>query len=88
MLVLLEGNIAAGKSTLGKRLADHAAFEFVPEPVDRWQEGFAANLLERFYTDTRRWSFTLQVCAFVTRTQALQAHAPNPDRVTVFEAAR
>jgi deoxyadenosine/deoxycytidine kinase len=85
MLVLLEGNIAAGKSTLGRQLAASPTFEFVPEPVERWQGGFAANLLERFYTDTRRWAFTLQICAFVTRTQALQAHSPNPDRVTVFE---
>jgi deoxyadenosine/deoxycytidine kinase len=88
MLVLLEGNIAAGKTTLGAQLAASAFFEFVPEPVERWQGGFAANLLERFYTDTRRWSFTLQICAFVTRTQALQAHAANrndPERVRVFE---
>ena len=85
MLVLLEGNIAAGKTTLGRQLAASPSFEFVPEPVDRWQDGFAANLLERFYTDTARWSFTLQICAFVTRTQAIQAHAADPDRVTVFE---
>jgi deoxyadenosine/deoxycytidine kinase len=88
MLVLLEGNIAAGKTTLGKQLAASAFFEFVPEPVDRWQSGFAANLLERFYTDTARWAFTLQICAFVTRTQALQAHAADqnaPQRVRVFE---
>ncbi len=85
MLVLLEGNIAAGKTTLGKRLTASPAFEFVPEPVDRWQDGFAANLLERFYTDTARWAFTLQICAFVTRTQALQAHTADLQRVKVFE---
>lgn len=85
MLVLLEGNIAAGKTTLGKQLTANTLFEFVPEPVDRWQAGFAANLLERFYTDTARWAFTLQICAFVTRTQALQAHTADPGRVMVFE---
>jgi deoxyadenosine/deoxycytidine kinase len=72
MLVLLEGNIAAGKTTLGKLLSGSGKFQFIPEPVERWQSGFAANLLERFYTDTRRWAFTLQICAFVTRTQAIQ----------------
>jgi deoxyadenosine/deoxycytidine kinase len=85
MLVLLEGNIAAGKTTLGQQLTASPAFEFVPEPVDRWQSGFAANLLERFYADTARWAFTLQICAFVTRTQAIQAHAADHERVTVFE---
>lgn len=69
MLVLLEGNIAAGKTTLGSMLADSTAYVFVPEPVSRWQTGFAANLLERFYNDTPRWAFTLQICAFVTRSQ-------------------
>ena len=85
MLVLLEGNIAAGKTTLGQQLSGSAFFEFVSEPVERWQGGFAANLLERFYSDTARWAFTLQICAFVTRTQALQAHAARADSVTVFE---
>jgi len=84
MLVLLEGNIAAGKSTLGKMLAASGQYEFIPEPVDRWQSGFAANLLERFYTDTRRWAFTLQICAFVTRTQVLQG-LNNGQKTVVFE---
>jgi deoxyadenosine/deoxycytidine kinase len=84
MLVLLEGNIAAGKSTLGQKLATDETINFIPEPVTRWQSGFAANLLERFYRDTPRWSFTLQICAFVTRTQALQ-NLPGGDALTVFE---
>ncbi len=84
MLVLLEGNIAAGKTTLGRRLAADNGFEFVPEPVERWQSGFAANLLERFYADTPRWAFTLQIGAFVTRMQAVQAQ-PLDGALTVFE---
>jgi deoxyadenosine/deoxycytidine kinase len=84
MLVLLEGNIAAGKTTLGRTLAEHNAFAFIPEPVERWQTGFAANLLERFYGDMRRWSFTLQICAFMTRAQALEAF-PVRDQAVIFE---
>lgn len=84
MRVLLEGNIAAGKTTLGARLAADPRFKFVPEPVDRWQAGFAANLLERFYSDTPRWAFTLQICTYVTRLQALAGATAGPG-VTVFE---
>lgn len=84
MRILLEGNIAAGKTTLGTALAASGYFVFVPEPVERWQSGFAANLLERFYADTPRWAFTLQICAFVTRTQAVQS-APDDHRDVVFE---
>jgi deoxyadenosine/deoxycytidine kinase len=83
MRVLLEGNIAAGKTTLGQQLVDSGLFAFIPEPVERWQTGFAANLLERFYTDTQRWAFTLQICAFVTRSQAIRT-LPN-HRHILFE---
>src|SRR5690606_29340835 len=83
MLVLLEGNIAAGKTTLGQALAADERFDFIPEPVARWQTGFAANLLERFYRDTPRWAFTMQIGAFVTRAQMFDSL---PDRdVLVFE---
>lgn len=85
MLVLLEGNIAAGKTTLGEILAADDRFVFVKEPVERWQSGFAMNLLERFYTDTRRWAFTMQVGAFFTRVQALGNLPESNDRVMVFE---
>jgi deoxyadenosine/deoxycytidine kinase len=71
MLVLIEGNIAAGKTTLGTMLEASDRFTFIPEPVGRWQTGFDTNLLERFYADTPRWAFTLQIGAFVTRAQAL-----------------
>ena len=85
MLVLLEGNIAAGKTTLGEQLAASDQFNFVREPVEHWQQGFAANLLERFYTDTQRWAFTMQVCAFVTRAQALAQSPGQPERINIFE---
>ncbi len=83
MLVLLEGNIAAGKSTLGMSLAASDHFQFVPEPVAHWQTGFAANLLERFYADTQRWAFTMQIGAFVTRAQMVASSSA--DAITVFE---
>jgi len=81
MLVLLEGNIAAGKTTLGEALPD--SFAFVPEPVSRWQTGFAANLLGRFYNDTPRWAFTMQIGAFVTRAETFTNLPASP--VVVFE---
>ncbi|MBN1563270.1 MAG: deoxynucleoside kinase [Anaerolineae bacterium] len=85
MLVLLEGNIAAGKTTLGEQLAASDQFNFVREPVEHWQRGFAANLLERFYTDTQRWAFTMQIGAFITRAQALAESPAQLDRINIFE---
>ncbi len=83
MLVHLEGNIASGKSTLGQSLAAHPRFHFIPEPVEVWQTGFADNVLDRFYSDMGRWSFTFQVCTFATRVAALRDRPPG--RITVAE---
>jgi deoxyadenosine/deoxycytidine kinase len=69
LLVLLEGNIGAGKTTVGNTLAESDLFGFIEEPTSVWREGFASNMLELFYSDTRRWAFTFQICAFVTRAK-------------------
>lgn len=68
-IILLEGNIAAGKSTVGRLLKESGKFDFIEEPVDAWQSGFASNLLEAFYRDMERWAFTFQTLAFLTRAK-------------------
>jgi len=68
-MILLEGNIAAGKSTVGNVLKASGRFDFIEEPVDTWQSGFASNLLEAFYRDMNRWAFTFQTLAFLTRAK-------------------
>ncbi len=68
-MYLLEGNIGAGKTSLGRVLKNSRSFEFLEEPVDIWREGFANNLFEMFYKDMERWSFTFQIMAFTTRAK-------------------
>ncbi len=68
-LVLLEGNIGAGKTTVGSTIAMSDSFGFIEEPTSLWREGFASNMLDLFYSDTKRWAFTFQICAFVTRAK-------------------
>lgn len=68
-LILLEGNIGAGKTTVGNILAASGEFAFIEEPTSAWREGFASNMLDLFYSDTERWAFTFQICAFVTRAK-------------------
>lgn len=65
----LEGNIAAGKSSLGRALRDTGALAFLEEPVDRWRTAYPDNLLELYYDVPVRWAFTLQICAFNTRAK-------------------
>ena len=68
-MFLLEGNIGAGKTSLGKVLKQSGHFEFLEEPVDVWRQGFANNLFEMFYANMERWSFTFQIMAFTTRAK-------------------
>ena len=69
LMILLEGNIGAGKTTVGRALAEKGTFGFIEEPTSTWREGFAANMLGLFYEDPQRWAFTFQICAFITRAK-------------------
>jgi deoxyadenosine/deoxycytidine kinase len=72
LILSLEGNIGAGKSTVGQRMKASGLFDFLEEPISLWREGFAANLLERMYAEMERWAFTFQIMAFVTRVKTWQ----------------
>lgn len=72
LIISLEGNIGAGKSTVGERLRSSGLFDFLEEPLSLWREGFTANLLQRMYADMERWAFTFQIMAFVTRVKTWQ----------------
>jgi len=69
--LFLEGNIGAGKSTLLKILGDNIpTIEPVLEPTDKWQKiNEKENLLDLFYKDTKRWAYTFQSYAFISRIQ-------------------
>lgn len=71
----VEGNIGAGKSTFLKMIAKHLNAQFVPEPLEQWQNVGGHNLLEQFYLDAQRWSYTFQTYAFVTRIIAQESQA-------------
>lgn len=75
-IISLEGNIGVGKSSflniLKEKLSDVA--EFVDEPVDEWismKNNEGKNLLEVFYGDKKRWSYTFQNIAYITRMKKI-----------------
>ena len=69
LMVLLEGNIGAGKTTVGKAIVAAGAFGFIEEPTAAWREDFASNMLDHLYSDIARWAFTFQICTFITRAK-------------------
>jgi len=64
---IIEGNIGAGKSTFLRLIKDHLPVSIVYEPLDQWQAINGQSLLDKFYQDTKRWGYTFQSYAFVTR---------------------
>lgn len=79
-ILAIEGNIGTGKSTLGQLIQDKIQFndnvEFVTEPVHKWIElkDNDGNILDRFYKDQKRWSYTFQHNAFITRAKDIMEH--------------
>jgi len=74
IMILFEGNIAAGKSTVGRRLAESELFGFVEEPVEFWRHfplahGKEFNLLDWFYENKGRAAYTFQTAAFTSRAK-------------------
>lgn len=72
MLIMIEGNIGAGKSTFLKVLKNHLDANIIFEPTNKWQNlDPDNNLLDLFYKDTPRWAYTFQSYAFVSRVQTI-----------------
>lgn len=71
ILITLDGNIGAGKSTLLEAIRTNIpSVTVIPEPVGEWlsmtnEKG--ESLLSLFYSDKKRWAYTFQNCAILTR---------------------
>ncbi len=68
--IIVEGNIGAGKSTFLRLINDLLDVQVVYEPHEQWQNIDGENILDSFYKDKNRWSYTFQSYAFITRIMA------------------
>lgn len=78
ILISIDGNIGSGKSTLidflKNKCKNDKNISFLEEPVNLWIstiDNENKNILERFYEDKTRWSYTFQNFAFITRATIL-----------------
>ena len=92
MIILIEGNIGSGKSTLLQILKDkyknRSDVHFVDEPVSEWEtiQDDGKSILELFYGDKEKYSFTFQVLAYITRLRLLlNAIEKNPNDIIICE---
>lgn len=83
IIISLDGNIGAGKSTLLAEIRNRMRdIHIVDEPVGQWtalKNADGKNLLELFYEDKKRWSYTFQNCAILTRLKNIQDAVENLD---------
>jgi deoxyadenosine/deoxycytidine kinase len=83
IIISLDGNIGAGKSTFLAELRNRLHnVHIVDEPVGQWtalKNANGKNLLELFYEDKKRWAYTFQNCAILTRLKNIQEAVENLD---------
>jgi deoxyadenosine/deoxycytidine kinase len=74
MIITIEGNIGAGKTSFAYSLYmlmknEKRPVLYITEPVDSWKDVGGDNLLEMLYNDRERWAFTFQANALMQMTE-------------------
>ncbi len=92
LIISIDGNIGSGKSTILKhlkeRLSENKNYVFVDEPVKEWSkiEHDGITILEKFYGNTEKYSFSFQMMAYITRLNMLKnAVKENPNAIIITE---
>jgi len=95
VIISIEGNIGAGKSTLIKYLKNNLTevedvpIVYVDEPVEEWSTVKSSDdktMLELFYADPKRYAFSFQMMAYISRLANLSTIVKNhPDSIIVTE---
>ena len=92
-IISIEGNIGSGKSTLMANLklkyADTPDVIFLQEPVDEWDtvcDDEGHTMLEKFYTNQAKYSFSFQMMAYISRLAVIRtAIHNNPGCIFISE---
>lgn len=87
LIISIDGNIGSGKSTflniLKNKYSDQ--FYFAKEPVDEWLDVNGVNFLEKFYQDKKRWGYTFQNYAYITRIKELMNGINSDKNIIITE---
>jgi deoxyadenosine/deoxycytidine kinase len=87
-LVSIEGNIGVGKSTFVNLLLNNISdSDVVSEPIDKWlniKDSSGLNILKAFYDDKKRWSYTFQNLAYVTRMDSIESKIKTSESNLIF----
>lgn len=91
-IITIEGNIGSGKSTLLENLSQRYEKDprvvFLNEPVSEWdkiKDKNGTNMLQKFYADQKKYSFSFQMMAYITRLAEFKmAIKTNPEASIFF----
>lgn len=94
-IITIEGNIGSGKSTLleilSKKYHSNNRIVFLKEPVEEWEkirDLGGVTMLQKFYENQKKYSFSFQMMAYITRLAMMKKTIEeNPD-VTVLITER
>jgi len=67
--VAVIGNIGAGKTSLVNHLAKATGWPIALEPVQRWTD---SGFLSAFYNETKKYAFSFQIYAFITKIMSYE----------------
>ena len=92
IIISLEGNIGAGKSTILENLENHlgknSGWIFLREPVHIWEEicdKEGQTILSKFYENPAKYAFAFQIMAYTTRLHELKrVITENPDCIGII----
>lgn len=82
-IIFIEGNISGGKTTLldeiNKKMSN---IKVIYEPVDTWRQ---IGLLDEFYKDQKRYGYTFQNIAFITKMMILDNLEDVKNKIYIIE---
>jgi len=92
-IISIEGNIGSGKTTLLTKLkelyANNNNVFFLKEPVEEWEtilDSDGNTMLQKFYADQERYSFSFQMVAYISRLAIIRnALKLNPGAIFITE---
>lgn len=84
LIISVEAAIGTGKSTLLRLLQQRFGkrWMLVQEPVEAWQNVNGHNLLEAYYNDQHRFSFSFQTHCVLSRVESLEEQMKHMDPET------
>lgn len=92
IILSIEGNIGSGKSTLLAKLQEVYGVDtsicFLQEPLNIWdtiQDENGVSILQKYYADQKRYAFSFQMMAYISRISLMREALKKNYRVIIIE---